>query len=545
MPVPDPPFLTPRILKVLEPSAGQYEVVVRMDPTVASKFPDEPFGTAIDAIGLAKKDSGKYPGYTLVSIEPADKGAKDHLWVFQKLSGPGWTTKSKSKDNLTPAKFRGQVTVVKTDQEVDPGTEPTALTGNLVSSVIQQVPNTGKAVRTEITETIVANPPPFLGQEAYEQRQVVNTSEVTVVESTVVNGLPVRTPADTGLLIVSSTVTPRGDGKSTKHTVSVGSWSIHTGSRWDENLNASVLFTEQFVAPTTGLSSPHTDVSIVNKDRSLKRTEVIPTAALKSYYSVIPARVDLGDLPRELLSVNVVWTSQYSIGTQDFAFFKTTTGKSWSLEGSHTDSANSSASIMPEVQFKFRDVSSSNLPGSLHEFYVSVPVTEAKILSRLGAVRWPTFKPESTTLTASGQSIRVSVSASASLSGTVSNNVVVESGWSKGTSDDVGGGLSHSSIQIPVCIHGAIALTGGTAMSQVVSATALIGISHSAVGSVSSTMTKSGTALGAVSPQTLPATGTVTAIPTKGLYLINAQIARPKWGFCLVSALVFNAKNLK
>jgi hypothetical protein len=82
-------------MKVLEPSAGQYEVIVRMDPTMASKFPDKPFGTAITEIGLAAKDTAKYAGYTLVSIEPADKGAKDHYWIFQKLPGTAWTTEER------------------------------------------------------------------------------------------------------------------------------------------------------------------------------------------------------------------------------------------------------------------------------------------------------------------------------------------------------------------------------------------------------------------------------------------------------------------
>ena len=216
MPVPDPPFSTPRIMKVLEPSAGQYEVVVRMDPTLASKFPDKPFGTDISAIGLAKKDSDKYPGYTLVAIEPADKGGKDHLWIFQKLSGPEWTTTSNSRDNLTPAKYRGQTVVVKTEQEVAPATAPTALTGDLVSSVVTQTPNTGKAVLAEVTETIDENAAALEGE---EYGDIVTKS---VAENLVLDG----TDADSGMDVISSVLDPIGNGKSVKQTKRVkgGIW---------------------------------------------------------------------------------------------------------------------------------------------------------------------------------------------------------------------------------------------------------------------------------------------------------------------------------
>ena len=216
MAVPDPPFSTPRIMKVLEPSAGQYEVIVRMDPLMASKFPDKPFGTAITEIGLAAKDTAKYAGYTLVSIEPADKGAKDHYWIFQKLDGPAWTTTSNSKDNLTPQKYRSQTVVVKTEQEVDPATAPTTLAGNLVSSVVTQTPNTGKAVLTDITETITENVIPLAGEE-YGDIVTKSVSEVLVVDGT---------PADTGFNVISSVVEPIGNGKSVKQTKTAkGGWS--------------------------------------------------------------------------------------------------------------------------------------------------------------------------------------------------------------------------------------------------------------------------------------------------------------------------------
>jgi len=101
MALPEPPPNVPRIVEVLDPGANQHVVYVRMPTNLASKWPDKPWGTPIEDIGLSKKDSDIYPGYTLVDIEPL-KGSPDLYWVFQKLDGPAWTTKSQGQESLIP-----------------------------------------------------------------------------------------------------------------------------------------------------------------------------------------------------------------------------------------------------------------------------------------------------------------------------------------------------------------------------------------------------------------------------------------------------------
>lgn len=524
----------PTIVEVMDPGDGKYSVFVKMDGALANKFPNKAWNVTITEIGLATKDSDRFPGYVLTRVDSM-KGSPDLLWVFESLPGPVWDTVTRSRDNLTPAKFRGNILKTQLKQDVLPGTATTALTGDLVLSEVQRQENTGKSVKVNVTE-VIAEGAALTGKVAYVERTTGSTSEGLVVDGTA---------AESGLLIVDSRVSPLGNGKSVKDTTSVASWPEHTGSRWDESLNAAVLFTEQFIVPGAALATPYTDEKIVNEHRNLRHTEVVPTDALEDYHSQVPCRINLGDLPRELLSVNVVWNTQYSIGTQDYAFSKVVSGDSWSLSASADDQASSAASLMPEVQLRFRDIASSNLPGTRHEIYVSVPVTEAKIRSRLGAKIWPVFKPESTTITATGQSIRVSVSCQASLAGVVEDNVVTEQGWSKGTSDDFSVGLSNNSIQIPACIHRALAFTGQTSRFQLVSATALIGMTNSVVGSITSTRTKAGTAYGAVTPTSLSATGTNTRIPTSGTYIIGEpQVSRPRWGYCLVTVDTFNAASL-
>lgn len=204
----EPPPNVPRIVDVIEPSTGHYVVMVRMPTNLASKWPDKPWGTPIADIGLSAKDSAQYPGYTLVDVEMM-KGSPDLLWIFQKLDGPEWTTKSQGQDSLIPAKYRRLVTTTRTKQEVAPGTDPDAIQGGVVQSVVEQQENTGKAVKVTTAETIATNGTPLTGEQFAPNGAVLATSESLIAEGDA---------ADKGVNIAQSTVSPTGDGKAIKDT---------------------------------------------------------------------------------------------------------------------------------------------------------------------------------------------------------------------------------------------------------------------------------------------------------------------------------------
>ena len=398
MAVPDPPFSTPRIMKVLEPSAGQYEVIVRMDPTLASKFPDKPFGTAITEIGLAAKDTAKYAGYTLVSIEPADKGAKDHYWIFQKLDGPAWTTTSKSKDNLTPQKYRSQTVVVKTEQEVDPGTAPTTLAGNLVSSVVTQTPNTGKAVLSEVTETIDENTAPLVGQQAYEERQIANVSEIVVSDGAAV---------DSGNLIISSSVTPLGNGKSIKQTVSVPEWAEHLSSTWSDELMSQVTQIEKYTEPPnySDLQLPNTSFKTINQDRSLRMTKVVPVDLLADVHIINEAESEVR-LPDTLISVQVivsrVLANSDSVGT----------GSTFSVGGT------SAVALSADMTYELEEGYSGPVSAEIHVFYLPKDsVFKESVLLKCNALSFPRFRAKSNRVVISGHGMSKTVEQSNSNNG--------------------------------------------------------------------------------------------------------------------------------
>jgi len=545
-----PPTIT-RVVEVKDPGGNFVVVYVRIPLHLASKYPDKPWGTPIEDVGLAAKDIVRFAGYTLVDLELVSGrrtgDTSDLFWVFQKLPGPVWTTTTHSREGLIPPMFREAVSQLKTKQEVVPDTEPSELAGDLVFSVVEQQEDTGKAIKVEVVETLT-EVAALGGRVAYVERDIGLTSDELVVDGT---------QADSGLLVVSSRVSPLGNGKSVKETVDVAEWTEHTGTEWNPELGVQIAYTEQFVAPPDlyseppdpALQLPNTDFQIVNKDRSLKRVRVIPTAALTSFTLAYPTRINL-DLPKVLKTVSVVWDSQVSVGTQETQGQDFASGGRGSVSLAAPDTASSSALIKAEVQITFEDFAATNLFAENRLFYMEGPVTSATILAKLATLygqavaMWPVFKPQSSTITVSGQSINVRANVQVSLTsawGEESNSF----SWLKSTSDDFAIGSSFTSVQLPPCIHPDITITGDTYREQEVSATAELNVSLSFGPSVSASLTKSGTAYGRVTPSVVPGTSGLEAIPVTGLYLIDLQVETAAYtNWFKVRAVVFDALTL-
>lgn len=537
--LPEPPLNVPRIVEVQDPSTGHYVVMVRMPTNLAAKWPDKPWGTAIDAIGLSSKDSDLYPGYTLVDVEPM-KGSPDLYWIFQKLDGPVWTTKSKGQGSLVPAKYRRLITTTESKQEVDPDTLPDDIAAPLVSSAVQQQMDTGKAIKVNTEEEIDVDGDPLLGQVAYEQRQVADVTGSLVDEGEA---------ADAGLLIISSQVTPNGDGTSVKETVSVDEWVEHTKAEWNNDLMGHVVSTEKFVAPSE-VDTPvdHASYQIVNEDRILKITEVVPTDALDNYVISYPVRVSL-DLPRILKSVAIVWNEGSDVGQRDNWFNFAASGTSYTASGENSDVDNSSVSLNPEVQIEWEDYSGNNLFATAYLFYLPLPVESGDVLAKVAALaggsvsQWPVFKTRSHTITTMGQSASVRVQTSAGISRTISGGVQTAYRNQEGTGDDIGKNLNNGTVQIPPCIHGAITFSGLTSRTATVSAMATSPIYVSDGTSILPVHSRSVTVSASVSPSSLAATSP-SSVPTSGLYLVDAKVQPYEYGYAKVYAEVFDASNL-
>ena len=332
---------------------------------------------------------------------------------------------------------------------------------------------------------------------------------------------------------------------------------------YDENLELRIKTTYTLVPAThTEADMPDDELGKVyelepvNSFHSrLVSREVVPEEdgwTLADYVRMRGVRTNIPNLPRELLAVSVIWNSSYSVGTQDYFFAAWESGESFSLGKSASDQASSSAAITPELQLKYRDVEASNLPATEYELMIPGDATEAAVIARLNEIldpatvqSWPVFRPESVTLSTTGQSIKVSCDVGVSLSGTVKENTLTGQSVDRSSSDGYSVTLSNSSVQLPPCVHDQITLAGGTSQSQLVAASAFMQMNSSLVGSISSSLTKSGTAYGVVSPSVIPAiSGTHKTIPTSGLYALDIRPGRNFLGATLVTATVLNANTL-
>lgn len=425
----DLPPNVPRILKVLEPAAGQYVVIVKLDSVMASKFPKKPFGTKISEIGLAQKDADLYPGYTLVSIEPAETMGRELIWIFQNLntSAP-WTTKEASRESVVPTKFRNLVSRTKTMKEVDGETLPSAPSGNLIASVVEQDQNSGKALLTTMEEVVANN-----GGSLVSKRNYVEKTTATVTETFSTGSQT----ADAGLFVSQSEVSALGSGATLKETVSVDSWPVHVSSDWDPQLGTQVVSMETYVAPPSStsdaaLTASNVSFKPINKDRALKVTRLTPTAALDAFHHVFPTYATV-NLPDTLTNVQVIATR--TVGNSNSIRY----GSSYSV------SNGSQVAVTADVNYKLESGFSGSVPAEVHVFYLQGNASSASILSKVNAIAWPQYKPVSERIVISGHGCSKSYTESAG---------------------EGGGGLSEegsvtafvNAISLPPSLHGALSI---------------------------------------------------------------------------------------
>ena len=378
------------------------------------------------------------------------------------------------------------------------------------------------------------------GMSAYEERQVAGVSRKVV---------PDGTAADEGVLIGSSTVTPLGGGLSVLQTVSVTGWEELLGTDWDEDLMAQIPRAEKYVSPPSleDLALPNTSFKIVNKDRSLRVTEVIPVDALTKYYVSFPTQIDLA-LPDELIALDVTWDTSSDIGDFESDWQGYSTGESASLSGSESGQAHSSASIMPQISFNIKQVWGRDLSAVSHFFFLPMPLNSAAIVARVEQLigeqvsRWPTFQPQGHVLSLIGGKVGVSVNVSASAAASVSPNSS-SAEVTRGQGSGIDFQKNMSTVRIPPTLHGNISV-GNSSQNLEVSANAKIGWYGSNFPTVFVNKEKTGAIVGSVKGGDLPAT-TPSSVPRSGVFLVKSQVTPYKWGYAKVYAETFDASQLQ
>jgi hypothetical protein len=465
-------------------------------------------------------------------IRPIDgiHGIRTTIKSFVVFTNPTFATEAV---NNIPAKFLAANPIKETRiTAVGTAAETTLASGQLYNAQSQITP---KTFETTIRFQNVTTETTLTGSVNY-----VEGFKATVLETFSYSALT----ADAGLYIFESEVEHNGNHYIRRTVKPIAdAWPELTGSNLDPAINKQVKYTRQFVAPPTDpTTDPNTTYTPINVDRSLKETTVVPTAALAAIHEQFPIRVN-PKLPKVLKGIQVVWNSTNQEGTQDSAWSAVATGDRTNIACNLSDVASSEGSALPEFIPDIDEWIFDDLPGVGHVFYLASPVTEAAILAKLGATRWPVFRPKPHTLVGKGIrascSINVGVSSSASVS---PGNVSKDAG--KTESSTKGIGLTNVVLNIQPTIHGVINLSGDLTKSVVAEATAFITCTGSTIIPVTATKTDDITLTAEVYPTSLPATPGPTAVPITGIYLLNVAINPFKWGYYQVFAETFDASVL-
>jgi hypothetical protein len=380
MAAPDPPPTIARVVEVLDPGGDFFVVYVRMPQHLASKFPDKAWGAPITSIGLAPKDVVRFDGYVLVDIESVreDKAGEtsDLLWVFQKLDGPVWSTKSVGQVNLTPEKYRKFLVTKTTKQEVVPGTAPdnvgevldTEAGETIIRSQVQDEENTGKAVKETVTEALQENLDPLVGGRT-SPWGVLTSNERLVVEGSEV-------PHGEG--ISEASVSPFGNGKAEESTLLYPTPDATSGV-------IATLSDQDQDAVTSIVTDIHKELVIASKIGP--RITALRTAgffvekkAQDQHHGVlIASKVDLSSLP----GPEVYWDHQ-NLNMPDTLvsitpYFNTSQGGGigeFSGDGGGSVSANASASISPSIGVELSSGFAGRAKARVTRSYVYGPPVE-------------------------------------------------------------------------------------------------------------------------------------------------------------------------
>jgi hypothetical protein len=291
-------------------------------------------------------------------------------------------------------------------------------------------------------------------------------------------------------------------------------------------------------------------------------------AALLAYNLKLPTTANL-DLPDVLLSAEATWNKSGGTGTfnsewQGISTWQPSNDVNFSLSGSESASAESSASIQPSLVLDIKSPVGKNLPSTSLSFFMQTATLDAttflaKVSTIMGGSvsRWPVFSPVAHTITLKGAKVAVSAKASGSASasargdaGTGDGSIMRDKNDGSGSSCDVA--TMSETLRIPPTIHGEITISGTLSDSATAEASCKVGWDSYSTGQyiagqeckIFGVTADSGTvsldAEGSIYPSTLAAT-TPSEIPSSGLYLIDSKITPYQSGWVQCFAEVIDA----
>jgi hypothetical protein len=486
-------------------------------------------------------DTNEHPSAT-VDIESEALG--DGTFVVRKTEVPDLfdeKTYSIQQPDVVPEKFKSQLpTTTESYLNVGQASPPQLASGELERS------------EQQVNE--------FVFREQITRRDDVSDAAMPQVRRAYLEGttatvdekLTSNPAIETGLEVIESRATPIGDGKFVVETVKAEDWPALKSSEWDSQIEAQIVRTEQMVTPPTSFDEANTSYRAVNKDRTLKITEQVPTAALDSFLLELPTRTDV-QIPPVLKEVKVYWAVDESISEGDSSSSGDKPPSDDDQRYSQTCSSQSSGearkSASPTISTTIENVYGSDIPAKFYFFYIKTSagsVSASQIKARLSSLigftlqDWPVFKPEARTFIASGAT--VSAQAEASVSHTIIK-IDGKEGFTKAPAEGVGYGLDRriEVVNVGPTLHGALDVQDSQLVTSVfATAAATARLTGDFEGNVNSTGFSS--AAVSVLPTSIPATSP-SDIPRSGLYLMKSSAEPYRWGYVRCSALVIDASN--
>ena len=484
-------------------------------------------------------DTAEQPSST---VDIQSEAIGDGTFVVRKTEVPElFEAKAYSvqQPDVVPEKFKSQIPI-KTESSLKEGdaTEPQLASGELERSE-QQVNEF--VFREQVTKREV------VGDVTMPQvrRAYVEGTTATVDEKLSEDG-----SIEEGLNVIESNATPIGDDKFVVQTVKAEEWPALKSSEWDSEIQAQIVRTEQMVTPPSSFDEENTSYRAVNKDRTLRIKEEVPTDALDKFILSVPTRTDV-QLPPVLKKVTVYWAEDESISDGESTTEATMpSGSGASLTAGAQSSGQARKSAIPSVTTEIESVYGADIPATFYFFYVKADngsVSSGAIKSKLSSLTgnsfsdWPVFKPKAHTITTLGAS--VSAQAQASSQQTKVITLGGQTGDSKSTGEDVTFAVDRTinSISIGPTLHSTITIENANQITRIfANALAKAELSGDFEGGATAQQ-RVETAVD-VQPKSLAATYPAD-IPRSGFYIISAKAEPYRWGYVRCSALVINASS--
>lgn len=319
---------------------------------------------------------------------------------------------------------------------------------------------------------------------------------------------------------------------------SVEVWSLEdapelAGQERDETYDVALPYTLQIKSADT--NQPQAEITPINKEVSRFKAEDLDAIknALLAVLWQFPGREHIS-LPDELISASVVWSKDESNGFNNETPGDYTATSGGVIGPAISFHAEAGVSVSGALTARIKQGYRGPAPAVYSIFFLDAgSVTDAAVLSKVGATAWPVFRSETEQIVVNGGSKSVRLTRrtrtdQAINSGGPAPSVTTTLGYGESRR----GGVDIRVFDLPATVHGSISVGEVGDSSATATATST---------SDSNVVTATAEMTGTFSPGTLSATGP-SSFPT-GNFLVRSDVSPYAHGLCRVVAVTVNVTS--